>query len=496
MEPTVSTAITAVDIDSEAVRKQWFELICQTYDRLDRSGQLEWRQFTVSLTEQAEVDGIDRRIVEQFIRHLDLDDFTAVQTIEQMRELSDDLPIIYGQLVADTAAGDPHPAEPVASGEDYDEERWNAFLAEHGPRWDGGDSSWDQFQIWFAYQADQAGLGTPAAGFLAHAENQPDKHAVFAEYGLPIDTAEHSPVGQLSDDGQWRWDGENWESVSTTAVGATVAAGAEQLWLSDQLTQDVRATRSTRGFDKDLSKDMTKASDAFGPGGKTDAGHIDKPFGVTRNGEVTRVGPQPASDNRRKGATVDKKRVGAAKAAGEFGRENSKDTKSPATKPSPRPKKAPWRDKLGNWKGSVPGKPPAAAAPAPAAPVVAPPATTQPTLPHVDTMPKAPSAGGGGPKAKSSPAGKIGGVVGLFSKALTILGVYSEAKAVAKGEDITPHGVIEEVPGGKVITDISKLPEGFAAHATSPIYGSGFYEKKSGSVYLDGRAIYEPASMA
>jgi len=95
-----------------------------------------------------------------------------------------------------TSGQDPASSQDPTSGQDsasagYDADSWNAFLAENGPRWNGDDAAWEQFRAWFAYQADQAGLADPAAGFLAYVDGEQDKIAAFAAYGVTI----ASPAG-------------------------------------------------------------------------------------------------------------------------------------------------------------------------------------------------------------------------------------------------------------------------------------------------------------
>jgi hypothetical protein len=68
----------------------------------------------------------------------------------------------------------------------YDPKSWDTFIAENGPHWDGTTETWEPFKEWFSYQADQAGLTTPAASFIAYADGQADKIAVFSEYGVTI----------------------------------------------------------------------------------------------------------------------------------------------------------------------------------------------------------------------------------------------------------------------------------------------------------------------
>jgi hypothetical protein len=73
-----------------------------------------------------------------------------------------------------------------AEAEQGDDSAWYAFLAENGPRWDGSEDSWQRFQQWFLYYAEQARVGTQARAFTDYVDGSPDKRAVFAQYGVTI----------------------------------------------------------------------------------------------------------------------------------------------------------------------------------------------------------------------------------------------------------------------------------------------------------------------
>lgn len=229
--------------------------------------------------------------------------------------------------------------------------------------------------------------------------------------------------------------------------------GGEQLYLSDQLTQTVRATRSGPGFDKNLNRDMTKASDAFGPGGKTDVCHPDdKPFGLTRAGEESNVRPGPSGTNRSAGATRDKAAISEARGNGEFARTEGTDVSAPGGGRSPRPAKSEWRGPMREWEGSVPGRsqstaPPLASEPAPMsvpspqlklpnvseAPVpVAPAARPAATPPPTEPAPVV------GPAPRSGPSpGVLEGIAGRLGGAAAVVGGVLSTKTLA--DDIEMH---------------------------------------------------------
>ena len=67
-----------------------------------------------------------------------------------------------------------------------------------------------------------------------------------------------------------------------------------------------------------------------------------------------------------------------------------------------------------------------------------------------------------------------------------------ELWALAKGEDLHPNGYYDYGLGGRIISDFSKLPEGFSGNIISAPggYGPGFYEKKNGDIYKDGKLLH------
>lgn len=85
----------------------------------------------------------------------------------------------FEQPVAEAAA---EPAAEVAE----DIEVWNAYLVENGTQWNGDEEAWPPFREWFLYYAAERGVTDLATAFLDYAEGQPDKRAVFAQYGVMI----------------------------------------------------------------------------------------------------------------------------------------------------------------------------------------------------------------------------------------------------------------------------------------------------------------------
>ena len=141
-------------------------------------------------------------------------------------------------------------------------------------------------------------------------------------------------------------------------VDSSGLAGEDsQLWLNHQLTQDKVATRSTRGFDKKLTGDLQKGSDAFGPGGPIDAGHpADQPFATMPAGTHSTVRAQDRSENRSAGASSDKAARAQAAAEGKFVREGNVDPTVPKGTKFGQPPERTWRPPLRKWNGPVSGK--------------------------------------------------------------------------------------------------------------------------------------------
>jgi hypothetical protein len=192
MDAALDSAITAVHLGDDDTARRWFELVRTTYDQLAAAGRPEWSEFTSALTENADSSGVDRQTVEQFVEHMSANDSAPVDTVERMTQLGTELPA--------------HHAELTATQED-DTAAWQAFLPEHGARWDGQEASWDQFRTWFLYEAGQQGAEQSATAFITYAESQPDKVAVFAEYGVTIasETAAEDafPEVKPGDSGEW-----------------------------------------------------------------------------------------------------------------------------------------------------------------------------------------------------------------------------------------------------------------------------------------------------
>jgi hypothetical protein len=139
----------------------------------DRPWEIRQAEFLdkLGLTE-AEQDPV----VEAFLSHLaDLSpaDRAALLRTEQVDHL------LYQLLQQST----PVPAAPT-----FDDVAWLSYLSTHGPYWDGTEPEWVPFRVWFAYEAQQIGLGGPALALLEYLEAQPaaDRIATFAQYGVTI----------------------------------------------------------------------------------------------------------------------------------------------------------------------------------------------------------------------------------------------------------------------------------------------------------------------
>jgi RHS repeat-associated protein len=84
------------------------------------------------------------------------------------------------------------------------------------------------------------------------------------------------------------------------------------------------------------------------------------------------------------------------------------------------------------------------------------------------------------------------GLGGVFHF-LNIYSAYKEIEALTQGEDLTPKGYTDYGLGGRIITDFAKLPDGFSSTAISAPggYGAGFYEKRDGKIYKDGKLLLD-----
>jgi hypothetical protein len=152
---------------------------------------------------------------ESFLRELDLPDPSQHPVTEPLFRRLDEMPEqdrtrALGSNEIDTivdeyvrehadapAAEDPDPEGPegpegaAAMAPAYDEQAWQAYLAENGPQWDGTEATWGQFEQWFAYYAAERGLSVPAAGLLGYltAQSAPDRITTLAQYGVTITVA-------------------------------------------------------------------------------------------------------------------------------------------------------------------------------------------------------------------------------------------------------------------------------------------------------------------
>jgi hypothetical protein len=98
------------------------------------------------------------------------------------------------------AGGDQQPqADPAA----YDENAWQAYLAENGSYWNGEESSWPQFKEWLLYYATENGFGYPATNLvnLLDGQSAPERVAALAQYGVTIHPSEQIAEPETDESG-------------------------------------------------------------------------------------------------------------------------------------------------------------------------------------------------------------------------------------------------------------------------------------------------------
>jgi hypothetical protein len=188
-----------------------------------------WEERRASFLHQLGLqDASQHPVVQQLLEHLD-------QTPEEERNRvlgSNELDSMASELVKKHAAGQASGADGAAG---YDEQAWQAFLVENGPRWDGTDASWDQFRQWFAYYADQQGFGAPATALLAYLATQPaaERVTTFAQYGVaiarPQPAAAQGPAaaGQVAQEAEQPADGEVSAAEAESITGDALKAHPE-----------------------------------------------------------------------------------------------------------------------------------------------------------------------------------------------------------------------------------------------------------------------------
>jgi hypothetical protein len=140
---------------------------------------------------------------ESFLRQLGLSDASQHPVVQELLERLDEAPeeernsILSSDKLdsmAEELCRQHAPAQDEAVQEEagdqtgYDEQAWQAYLAQNGTQWDGTEESWEQFRQWFAYYASEQGLSAPATKFLDYLTPQPaaERIATFAQYGVPI----------------------------------------------------------------------------------------------------------------------------------------------------------------------------------------------------------------------------------------------------------------------------------------------------------------------
>lgn len=177
VDTQVSAALTSVDLSDPILRRTWFELLCEVHRELSANGEPSWDDLSREIEQRADTNGIPADVPQAFVQYLNDNCSSPESVIAEMVGEGDQLPALYEQ-----AAGTPG----QAGEEGYDQAAWGSFLATNGPRWNGDESAWAPFVEWFQYEAEQNGLGQPAKDFLGYAASQPDKQAVFTQYGVTV----------------------------------------------------------------------------------------------------------------------------------------------------------------------------------------------------------------------------------------------------------------------------------------------------------------------
>lgn len=192
------SAVVAASIATTGERRIWFALLQQTYENTDvASG---WDTFAGELATAAPDAGVAESVVDEFLQAM-ADESNPLEAVAELYAAEvDELESTY------VANLDPD-GERVD--DSYDEAAWAAALNELGARWDRTEESWDQFRVWFLYEATQRELKTPATSFVDYAESR-DKAATFDEYGVPNPSAATTseqenqfPEIQVGDSGDW-----------------------------------------------------------------------------------------------------------------------------------------------------------------------------------------------------------------------------------------------------------------------------------------------------
>jgi hypothetical protein len=150
---------------------------------------LPWEERRAALLDQLGLrDATQHPVVQDLLEQLDeasADDRGRILGGDELTSVADVL--VRQHFPAPRAAtGKAASDEPAPSQGAYDEQAWQAFLAQDGPRWT--EEAWSQFRVWFTCQAAQQGLQAPAMRLLDYLTPQPPAERVttLARYGVTI----------------------------------------------------------------------------------------------------------------------------------------------------------------------------------------------------------------------------------------------------------------------------------------------------------------------
>lgn len=140
--------------------------------------------------------------IEELLRKLDEmpdADRKSVIGSDQLDNLAYEVAARHGVAVGSQAQDGAHEQGQQGGGaeQSYDEDKWQAFLEQYGPHWDGTAGSWDQFKEWFLYYAREGGFEAPASSLLDYLTTQDvaGRIATLATYGVVIAPAAQAHQG-------------------------------------------------------------------------------------------------------------------------------------------------------------------------------------------------------------------------------------------------------------------------------------------------------------
>lgn len=203
----LTDVLLSVQLDSSVKAERWFTLIQGSFAR--SVPQCGWEEYAAELQSAAASAGFAAE-AEEFIRYMSEHIPDPMGMVAAMDAEGDRLTWLYGQAwhasAGETggrqaAAGDERVARDNASQSVAveDPDAWNSYLAGNGPRWDGAGESWPQFREWFLYHAAEQHVGQSAQGFIGYVEDQEDKPAAFAAYGVQVGGYPPAAAGPAAD---------------------------------------------------------------------------------------------------------------------------------------------------------------------------------------------------------------------------------------------------------------------------------------------------------